>query len=179
MAKDGTSPKVKNAAGRPKKGSVRHHNPKPKSMLSDFGLLEDLSSRAWHKQPTTNAEDILAQARQYLCAEVGTQVATILKNEDWPQATRLLVCEYVKSLALGDGTKPAELASVCAKRVQGVFVDSCSHIILGDDTLPAQRMEWYQPMLRRHRSKQNRQKAKQKQPSPLDVPHKRVLQPTG
>lgn len=184
MAKDGTSPKVKNAAGKPKKGAVRHHNPKHKSTLSDNGLLDDLAQRSYYRPSfrtdTTRVrqvanDDVLVKARKHLCDEVGKRVAAIVKGENWPKATRLLVCQYIKSLTLGDGSKPTELATVCAQRVEAIFVELCSKIIVGDDTLPAQRLEWYGPMLERYRSK----RSKQKRPTPLSVPRQRDLQPTG
>lgn len=179
MAKDGKSPKVERAASRPKKGAVRHHNPKPVDRMTDSGLLNDLSNNSWHQLRSANIADAnLAKARQYLCDQLGERVMRIVRQENWHANVRPLVCQYIKSLALGDGTKPAELATICARRIEAIFVELSSKIIVGNDTIPAQRQEWYEPALLKYRNTRSQRKRPQR-PSPQDIPRKRALQPTG
>lgn len=120
--------------------------------------------------PTKN--DNLARATDHLYNEVGIKVTAMVVSENWHAATHPLVRDYIKSLVKGDGSKPSELAPICANRINVIFMELCSKIIVGDDVLPGQLQDWYEPALAKYRSKKN-QKGKRR-PTPS-----RQLQATG
>lgn len=184
----GNSPKTDRAKKTAKKGAVRQHAPKRIERPVNTGLLDDLHRSSLKKSCQSDPSENLKKVTALVCNELGTQVTAMVVREEWQPAVRPLVCAYVKSLVMGDGTKPAELSSYCARLVYRHFVEICTKRIVGDDILPGQRQDWYMPALndlRESRRKSSRpKKSAQPSPSPLVFAKKdncpsKQLQPTG
>lgn len=139
--KETKSPKVKHSEGRPKRGAVRTHARKPMELLSNSGLLDELA------QPREDHGENLKKVTELLLWQLGIKVAAMAKAQAWQSGALAPTCDYVKSLVTGNGSKPVELGSLCAAPIERIFAQLCAKLIVGNDVLPGQQQDWYQPTL--------------------------------
>lgn len=153
--KQGKSPKLNRSTRHPKKGAVRSHRSKGVEITRDTGLLDELAQRSRSRDQVSSSnpgqrsvvQENQDEVTQLLLWQLGTKVTAMAKAQAWQSGALAPTCDYVKSLVTGNGSKPVELGSLCAAPIERIFAQLCAKLIVGNDVLPGQQQDWYQPTL--------------------------------